>query len=465
MIQFERLKGKEIELKDFFDKTATAFCDLSVGMKYMWRDYYQVEYAIINDTLIMKEDAPDYKNVFYYPIGKDVDGALELIERHCREQNIPLNFGCIDNYTATLLAKRYYSVQISDDRDWSDYIYLAEKFKTYSGKKLSGQRNHVNKFKKLYPDYKFKKIEQADINRIKEFLSEYSVSKTLSDGAKEEYDRLSDYLDNMFKLGQDGGYIEVDGKIIAFSIGEVVADTLIVHVEKGLTAYQGVYPLMASEFVRAFATDKVKFVNREEDCGEQGLRTSKLQYQPLEIRQKNMVCVKTLFDNIKSPIFINIDGLEITDIQLLDSQKYFELYTDDELNKWWGYDYREDLGGQTPSPEYFYSFQQKLKDIKEEYALAVKKDGVMVGELVLHNFDYFGGVEIGFRFFKECQGKGYATISATALRDYCFNVLKAITVKSRCFKQNLPSARLISRIGLEKTSESDTHYFFKINKT
>jgi RimJ/RimL family protein N-acetyltransferase len=265
----------------------------------------------------------------------------------------------------------------------------------------------------------------------------------------------------MFSLGQVGGYLSVDGKIIAMSIGEVVGQTLIVHIEKALTEYAGAYPTMASEFAKAFANENVKLINREEDCGEKGLRTSKLQYQPLEVKDKNMVAVKTLFDKILSPVSLKTERLTITDICETDKEDYAKLYLDDELNKWWGYDYREDLNGENPTPEHFYTFQQTMKKVKEEYALAVKKDGKMIGELVLHNFDFFGGIEMGFRFFKECQGKGYAVESASALRDYCFNTLGAITVKSRCFKENLPSAKLIGRLGLKQYAESDTHYFFK----
>jgi RimJ/RimL family protein N-acetyltransferase len=69
-------------------------------------------------------------------------------------------------------------------------------------------------------------------------------------------------------------------------------------------------------------------------------------------------------------------------------------------------------------------------------------------------------VEIGFRFFSDCQCKGYALESATALRDYCVELLGADTAKCRCFKQNLPSKKLIERLGLIKSNESQTHYFF-----
>ena len=168
-----------------------------------------------------------------------------------------------------------------------------------------------------------------------------------------------------------------------------------------------------------------------------------------------------LFDKIKPPINIKTDRLAITDIFEPDKDLYAKIYLDDDLNKWWGYDYREDLKGENPTPDYFFSFQKKLKEIKEEYLFIVRLNGIMIGELVLHNFGDDESVEMGFRFFREYQGKGYAKESALALKDYVKTVLGAKKIKSRCFKENLPSRRLILSLGLSQTSEDNTHYYFE----
>ena len=461
-MEFKRL-GKDVEkIRKYLEQSEISFCDISVGAKYMWRDEYLIDYIIISDTLIMKEKGPDYEDFFYYPMGADVEGALKEIEKYFKERFKPLQFCCIDDAHAKALSERYYQAEVESEEDWNDYIYEAEKFRTYSGKKLSGQRNHVNKFKKLYPNYKVKLVQNSDLERIREFLTDY---KSGLEGEKaEEAEIAFDLIANMEKLQQVGAYIEVDDKMVALSVGEVVGDTLIVHIEKALVCYDGVYPTMAQEFAKAFTDDNVTLINREEDCGDLGLRTSKRQYRPKEIKAKNSVIVKTLFDKILSPINIKTERLVIRDFEEKDKEAYAKLYLDDELNKLWGYDYREDLNGEKPTPDYFYRFQQSLKDKKEEYALAVEENGRLVGELVLHNFDYEGGVEMGFRFFRDCQGKGYATESASALKRFAFEKLNATRVKSRCYKENNPSHRLIERLGLKQVREDDTHYYFAIER-
>ena len=102
---------------------------------------------------------------------------------------------------------------------------------------------------------------------------------------------------------------------------------------------------------------------------------------------------------------------------------------------------------------------RSLKKNKEEYSLAVRFDGKMIGELVVHNFGYYSDVEIGFRFLKEFQGKGYATESASGLISY-LRGLGVKTIKSRCNKENTPSKNLILRLGLKFSHKTDTHYFF-----
>lgn len=466
MLQFKSLEEDLLLVKDYFALSPVKFCDVTIGVRYIWGEDFKVEYAIYNDTLILKESCPDYKNAFYFPMGKDPLGSLEKIEDYALENAIPLRFCCIDNATTVFLTNRYNDVEIYNDRAWSDYIYDAEKFKTFSGKKYSGQRNHINKFKKTYPQYQFKIIEKSDVKDLLAFIVEYEKENDFSMWtAREERKKLADYITNMFGLSQVGAMLKIDSKIVAISIGEVVGDTLYVHVEKGLKKYSGVYPMMANLFAKTFCGDGVKKINREEDCGDMGLRISKLQYQPIEIKEKNVVSVKTLFSNLNPPILIKTERLTITDVNKEDSDEYFALYTDDKLNEFWGYDYREDIKDEPPTPSYFYEFMQSLKDKQQEYSFAIRLKGVMIGELVLHNFDFFGGVEIGFRLTSEHHGKGYAKEGASALMEYTFSFLKVKKLKAKCYKQNAPSKNMLERLGFSQTSADDKYFYFEKRKS
>ena len=166
--------------------------------------------------------------------------------------------------------------------------------------------------------------------------------------------------------------------------------------------------------------------------------------------------------NIPNQVEIATKRLTITQIKPCDKQRYFDLYTDTELNALWGYDYSEDLCGATPTPDFFYDLQNKLKERENEYAFAVRLNGEMIGELVLYNPTEDGTVEIGFRFFSMYHGKGYASESATALIEYAKNTLGATQVKGRCFKQNAQSKALFIRLGFKQAYQTETHYHFEL---
>lgn len=167
-----------------------------------------------------------------------------------------------------------------------------------------------------------------------------------------------------------------------------------------------------------------------------------------------------MFDKIKSPI-IKGKRIVLRDILLKDKDNYYNLYTDEEENKYWGYDYRENLKNQTPSPTYFYNFQQKLKDLKEEYSFAVTIDDNMIGEVVLHNFKE-NSVETGVRILKNHQQKGYAFEALLLLISYVKENLKPRFITSKCFKQNTRSYSLLKKCGFLEDYQDDTYIYLKI---
>ena len=463
MITLTKL-GRNIDpIRPFIKRYGGIFNDLTLGTRFMWGDEFGIEYAIYKDTLIMRETFSKHTS-FYYPLGENVDAALAEIEEYCKATGEgSIAFGCLTEKQVAELLKRYAGAETKSYRDWCDYIYPAEQFFAYAGKKLSGQRNHVNKFKRLYNDYKVRLITENDISEIKEFLKEYEKENEISGWAAEEEPRVYDLLDNMKNLDQFGIFVTVNGKIASVSIGEIVGKTLFVHVEKGLKEYEGIYPFTAQEFAKAFAVNGVKYINREEDCGDMGLRISKTQYHPSEIKAKNYVLARSAFLLIAPPVFFETERLTVTDIFREDRKVYAKLYTDDKINEFYGYDYRQDLGNATPDGDYFFKFMLSLKAKKEEYSLAVRKSGKMIGEIVFYNFDYSGKAEIGFRFFNEYQGKGYAFESVKAAIEYAFNKgLKKITC--RHFKENVRSEKLILKLGFIFTSEDATHKYYELKK-
>ena len=92
------------------------------------------------------------------------------------------------------------------------------------------------------------------------------------------------------ELQLTGGILRVDGKIVAFTLGEPLnEDTFVVHIEKALADVEGAYTVINQQFVEHEILGKYKYVNREDDVGQEGLRKAKLSYKPAFLVEKGTV--------------------------------------------------------------------------------------------------------------------------------------------------------------------------------
>ena len=75
----------------------------------------------------------------------------------------------------------------------------------------------------------------------------------------------------------------------AYTVAEALTpDTLVIHFEKGDTQYKGIYQAINQMFL-AHEADSYKWVNREQDLNDEGLRKAKLSYHPADFLRKYRV--------------------------------------------------------------------------------------------------------------------------------------------------------------------------------
>lgn len=112
------------------------------------------------------------------------------------------------------------------------------------------------------------------------------------DGLKYENLGINDALKNFDALKIQGGILRYEGEIIAFSFGEVLnSTTALIHIEKANIAYKGAYQAINQALLKnEFAS--LRYANREEDLGIEGLRKAKLSYQPEFLLEKYDVRLK-----------------------------------------------------------------------------------------------------------------------------------------------------------------------------
>ncbi len=280
-MQFQMLSLSAIEdLRKAFAQSRNRICDQTLGGAMMWRNGFRTQFCQDESCLYFKSEYEPGKWAYTAPVG-DVKTGLIRLAKHCEEIGEELSFCSVAEADKDLILSMFPSYVATDHRDWSDYVYLAEKLRTLSGKKLSGQRNHRNFFVKQYPNWSFEEITTVNIDKAKFFFEEYSrnIQKD-SPYFDEERKAVLEVMDHIDRYGFSGGMILIEGKVVAFSFGEIVGDTLFVHIEKADRQVRGAYQMMVSQFVSRFADETVLYVNREEDVGDPGLRYAKESYHP-----------------------------------------------------------------------------------------------------------------------------------------------------------------------------------------
>ena len=449
-------------LRKYYKNCNYRLCEYSAGVKLMWRGVLHSQWAEVAGCLVVRNGtAGSY--MFDYPVaGKDgsVEQALETVENYCVDHGIVPRYSVVPAEKVPSLLARYPHVVVQRPVNWSDYLYRAEDMMTFAGRRYSGQRNHINKFRKNYPTAAFCPVTAADKERLERFWRDYEA--VFAKGENEKAVGELKLAKKMFRyVGKPwfcAGGMEHEGRLIAICLAERCGETMIVHIEKALYGYEGVYPAMVNVFAQYYGAGITVF-NREDDACDKGLRTSKLQYLPMERAHKNCLELRNEFWGMEEVPSFESERLVITALREEDKAAYNALCLDDERNRLWGYDYRDDLEGDL-TEDYFLAVAREDFKNRQAVNFALRLDGKFIGEAVLYRFDYKGGAELGCRIAGEYAAHGYGREAFAAVADWALYTLGLSEVVAKCSKENEASRKMLSSC-MRPNGEDETFFYFK----
>lgn len=443
--------------------------DVSLGMLLTWQGDTGAYYCVRRGTFSIMQPIGD-SMAFTWPWGDDVGGMLDLIFGYAEANGLPLRFYPVSDGLLENIRRdgRFAEALYGYDERWSDYVYSFEEARTFAGRKFNGQRNHINKFVRLYGEPDIRPVAEGDIPALEAMLDRYG--REHADAGRLELEEIGHtrrLLEASLEYGLPAAFMVIDGEAAAFSIGEIVGNMLVIHAEKALKRYEGIYPAMYRGFVNYIAGTVAAaplYVNREDDSGDPGLRTSKLQYHPLRLQNKYLVHVNPAayrlrqrgeLPRIRTANTV-LDGFKDTD-----RAAYMRLSLDVENNRFWGYDYREDEYLGPIDVNTF--FNQAAFDMSTgdsvNFALRLEEGGPMIGEGILWNFNASKDVEVGLRIFPEYHGKGLGREAFRALSEFAEEL--GLTPNARSFKENAASVAMILGSGYTDVRRDEKMVYFR----
>ena len=291
MIPFKKISTDQKEwLNEYLHRMDKQCCEYSFVNLYLWG---RKRVAEMDGFLLIQ--AQFYRKIVYlYPVGEgDIKKVLDAIFHDAAVRGIPCCLAALTEADCRQVEQLYPGAfQIYCDRDSYDYLYAIDDLADLKGRKFQKKRNHLNRFEQEHPDAKILPLDAQTLEDAHLLAQKWYEERTAID-PDGDYHLEKIALERAFahyeELGMEGAVLMEQGQIMAFAMGSRLdRDTFDIHFEKALGASDGTYAAINRGFARHLREKypELRWLNREDDMGIEGLRKAKLSYNPDHMVEK-----------------------------------------------------------------------------------------------------------------------------------------------------------------------------------
>ena len=290
MILFERLQLARRAEYEAYLRHAERGCGYSFVNQYLWG---RQRAAFLGGFLVFLSQF-DRRSVYPFPVGQgDIQLVLDAVIEDAHQRGIPC---CITGMTSAdcqLLEQLYPGrFRIYNDRDGYDYVYAIDDLADLKGRKFQRKRNHVNRFYQQHPNCRVEPLAADNLEAVQDMATAWYLRRQAQDPEGDyhlEQLALLRALSDPAKLEMDGLVLVEGQRILAFSMASRLSgDTMDIHFEKAREDVDGAYAAINQAFAKYLREKypEIRYLNREDDMGLEGLRKAKLSYYPAFLVEK-----------------------------------------------------------------------------------------------------------------------------------------------------------------------------------
>ena len=270
-------------------------CEFSFTNLYLWG---RQRFAVLHGHIVLFSQF-GRNTVYPYPLGSgDKRKVLDAIIADAKARGIFCRITGLGVLAKQTLEELYPGkFRFHSDEGSYDYVYLIDDLAELKGKKYHGKRNHLNRFFEAYPDYTVQPIGEDNIEKVSQF-AEVWYRKRLEENPNADFymeqAALTKATRDYRELGMEGLVLLDGDDVLAFTLASRLSeDTFDVHFEKARSDIQGAYPAINYEFARYIRNKypDIRYLDREEDMGLEGLRRAKKSYHPHHMVEKCWACL------------------------------------------------------------------------------------------------------------------------------------------------------------------------------
>ncbi len=287
---------KDVEIEDacwavpLLEAGGAKSCEYSFANIFMWRPVYGTQIARFEDFAVIRDLPADGHAYYQFPMGKgNLKNVVDAILKDAKEMEKTLILSTIPTERLEEMESLYPGrFTYESPLGARDYVYSAEDLATLAGRKFQKKRNHCSKFMRSYPNWSYEEISDDTIDTVCSFSRKWRhLHENVGiEGLEIEKVAIRQACEHYRELRLQGGLLKVDGEVVAFSFGTPLGeDMFVTHVEKALYDVDGAYAMINREMARRLPQN-IRYVNRENDEDEPGLRTAKRSYHPVMLVEK-----------------------------------------------------------------------------------------------------------------------------------------------------------------------------------
>lgn len=300
-----KMNFKEIEIGDknlingYLRKFNPKASEMNFTNLFIWRMFYNFRFTVVADLLCIVSMAANKEPYALMPVGEinehNFREAVTCLKEYFNNQlGKPMVFRMVEEDALKFFKQLPgFEKKIIYDRNESDYLYLASDLINLKGKKFHGKRNHISRFKREH-EYEYVKLTSELLDECDRIMNEWCSRRNCEcrrDVYCERHANM-ELLNNFEKLDCKGALIKVDGRFEAYTVGEELnSNTAVIHMEKANSTINGLYAFINQQFCER-EWSHMKYINREEDLGIEGLRKAKLSYNPVCLVNKYTVIIE-----------------------------------------------------------------------------------------------------------------------------------------------------------------------------
>ena len=292
MLDFKPLRLEQKEEYDRLLQHKSRGCAHSFVNLYLWG---RQKATVFEGNLVVFSQFGG-RSMYMFPAGEQVKPALDALMEDAAERGIPFRLtGMVADDCALLKSLYPGRFRYHTDRDHFDYIYEVEALAELKGRKYQRKRNHLNRFWQEHPDCRALPMTADMLPRVGELVESWYENRMAADPTADfhmERAAVKKALEHFEALGMEGMVLEENGQLLAMTMGSrIFPDTFDVNFEKAVDP--AAYPAINNAFakhIRQLHPD-IRYLNREDDMGLEGLRKAKLAYCPDQLLEKTWACL------------------------------------------------------------------------------------------------------------------------------------------------------------------------------